>query len=265
MDFWQRIQALWRGGAFAVVEILILATVMYLLLRFLRGSRGAVVLRGMILLIGLSIGIVFLAASLLELEHITWVFEKLAALFLVALVVIFQPELRRGLLRLGLNPVFRGLVRASSPAIDEIVEAASKMSARKVGALIAIQREVPLNSYIEGGTAMNAEITSELLQTIFHPGSALHDGAVVVQGRRISAAGCLFPLTENPELSKSLGTRHRAGLGLTEESDAVVVLVSEETGKLSIALDGKLQQGLSTDELRDQLTRLCIESVEGGS
>lgn len=264
MDLWQRIQSLWRVGGVAFAEILLIFVILYVILKFLHGSRGAPVLRGVLLVIGLSIGIAFLAASLLELEHIRWVFEKLAALFFVALLIVFQPELRRGLLRLGMHPVFHRLVRASSPAINEIVEAATKLSQRSVGALIAVERQVPMTPYIEGGTALNAEISSELLQTIFQPGSPLHDGAVVVRGNRVAAAGCLLPPSENPELSKSLGTRHRAGLGLSEESDAVTVVVSEETGRISLGVDGKLLQDMTPEDLRKKLTELCLESVEGG-
>lgn len=265
MDFWQRAQALWRSGGVAFAEIFLLFVVLYLIIKFLLGTRGAPVLRGILLVIGLSIGIVFLAASMLELEHITWVFEKLAALFFVALLIVFQPELRRGLLRLGLNPFFHRIVPASSPAIDEIVDAATKMSQRSCGALIAVERKIPLTPFIEAGTPLNAEITSEILQTIFHPGSALHDGAVIVKGNRVAAAGCLLPLTENPELSKSLGTRHRAGLGLSEENDAVTVVVSEETGRISLGVDGKLTQNVTPEQLRKELTELCIEIVEGGT
>jgi len=265
MVFLQRLEGLWRGGVGAFAEIFLLFIVIYVLLRFLRGSRGAAVLRGMLLLIALSIGIVFLAASLLQLERITWVFEKLSALFMVSLIIIFHPELRRGLLRLGLNPWFRRLVRAGSPTIDEIVEAAAIMSENQVGMLIAIERNVPLTSYIETATPLSAEISSELLRTIFHKDTPLHDGAVVIQGSRVAAAGCVLHLSENPELAKSLGTRHRAALGVTEETDAVVVVVSEETGAISICVDGTLTRDLNREELKRKLTELCLEAVEGGA
>jgi len=265
MPFLQRMQALFSGGSVALLEIFILFLIIYAVLRFLIGSRGAPVLRGILLLIGLSIGIVFFAASLLELSHIIWVFEKLAALFFVALLIIFQPELRRGLLRIGMRGWFGGVVKVHSPAIDEIVEACVQMSQQKIGALLAIQRTVVLASYIEGGTRLNSEITSELLRTIFYDGTLLHDGGVIVQGSRLAAAGCLFPLSENPELSKTLGTRHRAALGLSEENDAVTVVVSEETGHISLGVDGKLLQNLSHEELHKKLTALTIESIEGGS
>ncbi|MBI3830658.1 MAG: TIGR00159 family protein [Planctomycetes bacterium] len=265
MDFLNRLQTMISGGVPAFVEIFLLFLIILAGAKFLIGSRGAPVLRGILLLIGLSIGIVFFAANIFELVHIQWVFEKLAALFFLALLIIFQPELRRGLLRLGMHPIFRKVVRASSPAIDEVVDAVSDMSGNKVGALIAIQRTVSLEPYVEGGTRMNAEITKELLLSIFYPGTALHDGGVVIQGNRVAAAGCLFQLSENPELSKTLGTRHRAGLGLSEENDAVTVVVSEETGKISVCVDGKLTTGMTPDTLRKTLTELCIESVEGGA
>ena len=262
---WQGIQALWRAGWPAYVQIFLLFLILYSFLRFLRSNRGAPVLRGIFLFVGGFIAVMFVAAFLLKFRHLMWVFQEVAALFFVAVMIIFQPELRRGLLRLGMHPFFHRLVRTSSPAIDEIVEATTLMSQRSVGALIAIERQVTLTPFIEHGTAMNAEITSELLQTIFHPGSALHDGAVIIQGSRVAAAGCILPLTENAEMSKTLGTRHRAGVGLSEQNDAVTVAVSEETGSISLSVDGVMSQGITTTKLRLQLTELCIESVEGGT
>jgi diadenylate cyclase len=255
-------------GPRGVVEIVLLAAVFYVLLAFLRGSRGAGVLRGMLVLVITSIVFVFVAAKYFQLEHIVWVFEKLAALSIVAAVIIFQPELRRGLLRLGLSPLIGRFVKADSPAIDEIVEACTNLSKRSLGALIAIQRRVPLNDFAERGTVLNAEITRELLETIFFKskhgeGTILHDAGTIVIGNRLAGSGCLFPLSENPELSKSLGTRHRAALGMSEESDAVIVVVSEETGRMSLAVEGKFIHGLAPDELRTKLTELCLESVEG--
>lgn len=265
-NFLKRLQGV---GANAIVEILILAAVFYIVLRFLQGSRGAGVLRGMLVVIFVSIGVVFVAARyLFQMEHIVWVFEKLAALSIVAAMIIFQPELRRGLLRLGIHPLMGRFVRADSPAIAEIVEACANMSNRSIGALIAIQRQVPLNDYIERGTVLNAEVTRELLETIFFKGKSgdgtiLHDAGVIIVGSRVAAAGCLFPLSENPELSKALGTRHRAALGLTEESDTVTVCVSEETGRISLGVEGKLIHGLTPEELQQRLTELCLVSVEG--
>ena len=265
MNFWQRVQGIGSGGLIALAEIFLLTVVIYAFFKFLRGSRGAAVLRGVLLLIGFSLGILFVAASLLELQHITWLFEKLAALFIVGLMIIFQPELRRGLLRLGMTPFFQRFVKTGSPVIEEIVQAATRMSQRSMGGLIAIERQVPLTLYIEAGTTLNSEITADLLETIFFPGTLLHDGAVVIKGNRVIAAGCLLPLTENPELSKQLGTRHRAAIGISEETDAVALVFSEETGKISLCVDGKLSQGLTPDELRQQLITLCIDYLESGT
>jgi len=262
-EFVKRLQDFPASG---IVEIILLAVVFYLLLSFLRGSRGAGVLRGMLVLAGLSIGVVFVAASYFQLEHITWVFEKLAALSIVGAMIIFQPELRRGLLRLGLNPLLARFVRADSPAIDELVAACADLSRNSMGALIAIQRRVPLIDYADRGTVLNAEISKELLETIFFKrqteGTILHDAGVIVIGNQIAAAGCLFPLSENSELSKSLGTRHRAALGMTEETDAVTVTVSEETGRISLAVEGAFAHGLTPEELRAKLLDLCLEAVE---
>lgn len=267
-ELWRHIQGVPIFTVRAVFEVILLAAVLYAILAFLRGSRGAGVLRGMLVLVFLSIGVVFIAAKYFQMEHIVWVFEKLAALSIVSGVIIFQPELRRGLLRLGLNPLVGRFVRADSPAIDEIVEACTNMSKNSIGALIAIQRRVPLSDFAERGTVLNAEVTRELLETIFFKGklgegTILHDAGTIVIGSRIAGAGCLFPLSENPELSKSLGTRHRAALGLSEESDAVTVVVSEETGRMSIAVDSKFIHNLSPEELRAKLNELCLESVEG--
>jgi len=266
----RRIQVFPVTGFRAVVEIILLAAVFYVLLSFLRGSRGAGVLRGMLILVLISIIFVFIAAKAFQLDHIVWVFEKLAALSIVGAVIIFQPELRRGLLRLGLNPLVGRFVRADSPAIDEIVEACTNLSKQSIGALIAIQRRVPLNDFVERGTVLNADITRELLETIFFrsrhgDGTILHDAGTIIIGNRVAGAGCLFPLSENPELSKSLGTRHRAALGMSEESDAVVAVVSEETGRISLAVEGKFTHGLTPEELQAKLTALCLESVEGGA
>jgi diadenylate cyclase len=256
------------AGLTAVAEIVILATIFYVLVRFLRGSRGAGVLRGMMVLVAVSIVFVFVAARyLFQMEHIVWVFEKLAALSIVGAIIIFQPELRRGLLRLGIHPLMGRFVRADSPSIAEIVEACTNMSGRSTGALIAIQRQIPLNDWVERGTSLNAEVTRELLETIFfkgksNEGTILHDAGVIIIGNRVAAAGCLFPLSENPELSKALGTRHRAALGMTEETDAVTVVVSEETGRISLGVEGKLTHGLTPEELKERLTELCLVSVE---
>jgi diadenylate cyclase len=246
----------WQTG----VEILLIAAVIYLLLLMLRGTRGAGMLRGLALLIVFAV--VLSGVRYLGLMRITWLLERLFAVSAVALVVIFQPELRRMLVRLGQTRWLGFLGKPRSVALGEVISAVASMSKRKIGALIAIEREVGLRQVIEGGTLLRAEVTSELLGSIFYPNTPLHDGGVVIRTNRVAAAGCLFPLSENPKLQKELGTRHRAAVGLTEETDAVTVVVSEETGKVSVAVKGDLMYDLSVDELKSVLHNLCYEAME---
>jgi diadenylate cyclase len=259
----QRFYGLWMDAPSSILEILIFFLLIYTVLKFLESTRGAAVLRGILLFLLILTVLVFFLARFFDLAHVIWVYEKLATVLILAALIVFQPELRRGLLRMG--EVWAPQAILQSPTINEIAEAAIKMSQRSVGALIAIERTVQLRSYLENSTPVNAEINSRLIQTIFHPGSPLHDGGVLVKGNTVAAAQCIFPLSESQELSKkNLGTRHRAALGLSEQSDAVIVVVSEETGRISLAHQGQLIQGLSPEELRRTLNRLCLESVEGG-
>jgi diadenylate cyclase len=246
----------WETG----VEILLIAAVIYVLLLTLRGTRGAGMLRGLALLIAFAV--VLSSVRYLGLMRITWLLERLFAVSAIALVVIFQPELRRVLVRLGQTRWLGFLGKPRSVALGEVLSAVASMSKRKIGALIAIEREVGLRQVIEGGTRLNAEVTSEILGSIFYPNTPLHDGGVVIRSNRLAAAGCLFPLSENPKLHKELGTRHRAAVGLTEETDAVTVVVSEETGNVSVAVKGDLMYDLSVDELKSVLHNLCYEAME---
>ena len=236
----------WRTG----FEIAVLAVMYYLVLSFLRGSRGARILKGLalVVLVGL-IGVLFLA-RFLSLSVIRTVATGAVSVLGFALLVIFQPELRRALVRLGQSQLFGLISRSRRGVTEEIVEAAARMSRDKVGGLIAIQREVGLRSYAEGGVQLDAEVTEALLRTIFHPKTPLHDGAVIIRGDRIQAAGCLFPLTENVDVGSGLGTRHRAAIGVTEDSDAIAIVVSEETGGVSFALKGEITRDVEPEELR---------------
>jgi len=246
----------WEEG----VEILLIAAVIYVLLLTLRGTRGAGMLRGLALL--MAFAVVLSGVRYLGLMRITWLLERLFAVSAIALVVIFQPELRRMLVRLGQTRWLGFLGKPRSVALGEVISAVASMSKRKIGALIAIEREVGLRQVIEGGTRLNAEVSSEILGSVFFPNTPLHDGGVVIRTNRVAAAGCLFPLSENPKLQKELGTRHRAAVGLTEETDAVTVVVSEETGKVSVAVKGDLMYDLSVDELKNVLHNLCYEAME---
>jgi diadenylate cyclase len=244
------------------IEVLFIASLVYLLFKLVQGTRGAGILRGMVIFFMFAFALAFVGSRTLELTHLGWVLENMLTLSVVGIIIIFQPEIRRGLVRVGQNPLVRPFVRSHTPVIDEIAEACTNMARRKLGALIAIQRIGGLRNFVEGGTRLDAEVSAPLIRTVFEKDTPLHDGAIIVQGSRIAAAGCLFPLSENPNISKELGTRHRAGVGLTEESDAVVVIVSEETSRISVAVGGELMRGLSREDLHAVLMSLCTEHVD---
>jgi diadenylate cyclase len=187
----------------------------------------------------------------------------LEAVWIIGFIIVFQPELRRALAELGRTRLFRFLVEEEEYVfLDEIEDATRKLSTSKLGALIAIEREVSLKGFMEGGTEIEAKVSSELLTTIFSPYTPLHDGAVIIRNNSIVAAGCILPLTQNPLLDKNLGTRHRAAVGLTEETDAVAIVVSEETRVISLVVDGNLERDLKPDELRERLGTLTMKGKE---
>lgn len=247
----------WRAG----IEILLLTAMYYVVMRFVRGTRGAGILKGLglVVVVGL-IGVLFLA-RFLDLRVLGGLAGEVVALFGFALLVIFQPELRRALVRLGQSPLFGYFARSHKEVTDHVVEAVSVLSREKTGALITIEREVSLRSYMEGGVRLDADVTSALLVTVFNTATPLHDGAVILQGDRVLAAGCLFPLTENVEAGSGLGTRHRAAIGITEDSDAIAVVVSEETGGISLAVKGKMTSGLDPESLRTILRGLSAPAA----
>ena len=240
----------------SIVEIVILWYVIYKVLLFLKGTKAVYLLIGIIILI-----ISFFVSQLLGLYVLRWLLTKLFTFFLIFIVIVFQPELREGLIRLGKGPIFR--IEPEKEEIEwmmrEVVKAVSNMAKNKVGALIGIKREIGLKNIIESGVILNAEISSELIQNIFYPSAPLHDGGMIIDGLRIVSVGCLFPLTENPNLEKTLGMRHRAAVGLSETSDALVIIVSEERGTISLAINGQLTRNLSPQDLltilRGQLRR----------
>ena len=230
-----------------ILEILILWFIYYIVLLFIRGSRTVQVIKGLIIIF-----LLLVLTQQLGLTTISWIITKVLPLSVLAFLVIFQPELRRGLARLGQF----GAMLKEEKVMDEIVKSASILSKKKIGALIAIEREVGLRPYIESGVTIESKVTSELINTIFMPNTPLHDGGIIVQSGTIVAAGCLFPLSQDQRLSKTTGTRHRAAIGLAEETDAVVVVVSEETGAISIAIAGKLTRDLDKDTLSKILSNL---------
>jgi diadenylate cyclase len=247
-----------------ILEIFLIYIVIYTFLRFMEGTRGEGILKG-IALIFLTVPIVvsFVASRMQIFERLEVIVRFFGAAAIPALVIIVQPELRRALVRLGQTRFFGFLLKQETEGIvDEIVRATSRMAKSKVGALIAIEREVGLKNYIERGTQIDAVVSSQLLATVFFPGSELHDGAVIIRNNRLAAAGCLFPLSDNPELGQAFGTRHRAGLGITEETDAIVVIVSEETGTVSFAHDSELERPLTPDQLREVLIKFYAQLEE---
>lgn len=239
-----------------LLEWLLIGVVVYVCVRFLRGTRGSRVFTGVAFVLVTATLMVNLVADRLGLERIKVLYPHFVmGMFLVALVV-FQPELRRGLMRLGETRWLAGLGRDTNRLVDEICRAAAYLSKNKIGALVAIERDVPLGAAAGNGTRLDAELSAELLMTIFWPGSALHDLGVVIQSGRVLAAGCQFPLVESEELEQTFGSRHRAAVGMSQESDAVVVVVSEETGIISIAERGRLLRPLTVESLRTTLTEM---------
>lgn len=226
---------LWNNTKPAL-EIFILWFVFYRILVFFEGTRAFHVLKGIVYLL-----IAFLLSQLLGFTTLNWLLTKFFAISIIALLIIFQHELRYGLARLGQQHLFTvGLEEAELEAIiEEIASGAFKLSQKKIGGLLAIERETKLKTYIESGLPIDAKVSSELIQSIFHPSSPIHDGGGIIRGDRVIAASCLFPLSENPNFSKTMGTRHRAALGLSEQTDAVVLMVSEETSEVSLACDGR--------------------------
>jgi diadenylate cyclase len=257
MAAWQMIAAIVsnpfaRLSLRAGVDILIIAMVIYYLLQLLRGTRAMQMLIAILLLIVLYEG-----ARRAQFEMVEWLLDTLLPYVAIALIVLFQPEIRRALDRFGRNlSLTRFSSSSTSSSFDDVVLAAGYFAQNRIGALIAFERDVGLRTYIESGIPLDANLSYDLVLAIFRPGSPMHDGAVIVQGPRIAAAACFLPLTLNPLTSNQLGTRHRAAIGVTEESDSVAVVVSEQTGGISRAVGGTIELGLTVEQLTDRLTNL---------
>lgn len=236
-------------------EYAVIWVVVYLILRFLRGTRGARVIKGVaiILIIGTLTIQIFGGAN--QLERLNFLYSNFLAFVSIMLVIVFQPELRRALVRLGEARLFKQTGLRKARVVEEILAAMQYLSRNKVGALIAIERQVGLGGIVEAGVRVDADVTKELLNTIFWPGSALHDMGVVIRGDRILAAGVQFPLAEGENIPQELGSRHRAAIGLSGEVDALILVVSEETGTISVAERGQLDRGLTVEDLRRVLSK----------
>jgi diadenylate cyclase len=239
-----------------LTEWLLIGFVIYWIFRFLRGTRGARLLKGIgIVLIG-SYLVVYFAGNYMGLGRISFLYQEFAKVAAFAVAIVFQPELRRAIMRLGETRLFRGSSSQLSKEIAQIVQSSVYLSKRKIGALIAIERSVGLGGIAETGTRVDAQLTSPLLNTIFYPNSPLHDLGVIISQGRIAYAGVEFPMAEEGTLERELGSRHRAAVGLSSETDAVIVVVSEQTGDISIAERGQLLRKLLPDTVRDLLTEL---------
>lgn len=242
----------WRDG----VEILILAALAYHGYLFFRATRGARILTGLALLL-LSLALI---SMLLELQVISWLLQHVSVFLAVALVVLFQPELRRVLAELGSHKLF-SFNQSGPGSLDLLIDSMQQLSARRYGALFAIKRGIDLDPFAETGVEVDATISKELLTTIFHPKTSLHDGGVIVDQGRIQAAGCVFPVSQKEVRDRSVGLRHRAGMGITEETDAIALVVSEESGALSICHAGKMEHDLEPEEIKERLVEL-LSGVE---
>jgi diadenylate cyclase len=235
-----------------VLDILLVAALFYRLLILVKGTRSAQMYVGLLVIV-----LVGLLAREFDLIAVKWIVDSLKTVWLIAFVILFQPELRHALAQFGRTRYFRSFVRSDSfGVLGEIVRGVETLAERRYGALIVMERNVGLRNFIETGTRIDAKVSAELLVTLFSPGSPLHDGAVMLREDSIIAAACILPLSSNPRLAGTLGTRHRAGLGLSEESDAAVVVVSEQSGAISVCYRGVMRQRLNEGELRSELSRI---------
>ena len=239
-----------------IIDIVAVAFIIYQFLALIKGTRAALMLVGVA-----ALALAFYFSRLGELSTLNWLLSILLPYAVFALIVVFAPEIRQALARLGRQLSFSRTSAAEADAYDDIVLAANLFSQNQTGALIVIEREIGLRTYVESGVPLDARLSYDLLATIFRPSAPLHDGAVIVQRDRIAAAACFLPLSMNPVLSTQLGTRHRAGIGVTEETDAIAVIVSEETGAISVAVGGKIERDLTIEQLRDRLGALLRSYV----
>jgi len=240
----------------SVIDVLLVALVIYQFLALIKGTRASLMLIGVV-----TVALVFYLARMGELYTLNWLITTLLPYAVFALIVVFAPEIRQALTRLGRRVTLSRAMSSEEDAYDDIVLASNLFAQNQTGALIVIEREIGLRTYIESGVPMDAHLSYDLLATVFRPSAPLHDGAVIVQGDRIAAAACFLPLSMNPVLSTQLGTRHRAGIGITEETDAIAVIVSEETGAISLAVGGKIERDISVEQLRERLGALLRRYV----
>ncbi len=243
-------------SAVSVIDIVLVAVLIYQFLVLIKGTRAVPILVG----VG-GLAVAFYLAHSLGLKTVNWLVGTLLPYAIFALIVVFQAEIRFALAKLGRKLTFSRMSAAVAETYDDIVLAANLFAQNQTGALVVIEREIGLRTYIESGVPMDAQLSYDLLATIFRPSAPLHDGAVIIQKDRIAAAACFLPLSMNPVLSTQMGTRHRAGIGITEETDAISVIVSEETGSISIAVAGNIERDMTVEQLRERLSELLRHYV----
>lgn len=245
-----------------LVELFLISFVVYTIIRFLGGTGGEKLFRGILFVVLGFWAIRMIADQVgLDLERIDWLFKYFLLVVLIIAMIAFQPEIRRGLMQLGQTRLGRSAAPEMENIIEQIVDTAASLSRGKTGALIAFEREVGLGDLVATGTRLNALVSADLLQTIFWPGSPLHDMGVIIRRGKLAAAGVQFPLAEHGEYDRILGSRHRAAIGLSKESDAVVVVISEETGQIGLAINGKLTRFLTLEQLRYRLLELLMPNA----
>src|ERR1700761_1509371 len=249
---WTELEKGWQP----VVEILILAVLIYFVFKFVRGTRGWPVVIGFVVVL-LTLA---LLTTILDLKVLRWMLGSASVFIAVGALVIFQPELRRMLGELGNLPLFAS-ASEQREAIEVIIQTVERLADVRIGALIAVEQSIQLQEAVESGIKVDCDATPEMLETIFFPNNAVHDGGVILKGDRIAYAACIFPLTQRPDLNKSLGTRHRAAIGLSEETDAAIVVVSEETGMISYAYKGQLVRGVTLEALRAFLSSVLVSNA----
>jgi diadenylate cyclase len=246
--------------AWDIVDVLVVALIIYESLKLIRGTRAMQMAFGSALLVGL-----YFFSLAAPLQTVNWLIRNMIGYVVFAAIVLFQNDIRRALAHFGRTPFVRAFSRAENDdeTIEEVVTAAVQLADRKIGALMVIERQIGLRNYIESGIPLDAMVTHDLLVTVFQTSGPLHDGAVIIQENKVAAASCFLPLTVNPTVGSDLGTRHRAAIGLTEENDAVAVVVSEETGRISVATEGQISRGFTAETLRARLTQLVLQRKSG--
>ena len=257
MNFLDAIKSFGFDGLF---QVLVLAVMFYYILLFFSGTRGVQILVGLALLLVVLIT----STHFLQLWELNWLLRKFLVGLTLAMLVIFQPEIRRALAELGRQPVFASTAEERG-TVNNVVEAVMTLAEHRIGALIALEREIGTRAVQETGVKLDARVAPELLASLFFPHTPLHDGGVIIRGNRIVAAGCVFPLSQQTDLHKQLGTRHRAAVGMSEESDAVVVVVSEETGTISVCYRGRLSRGMDEVRLKRFLAALLLKGKQSES